>query len=211
MAFPGLIKANNLSDVVNKEKAWDNLGANIKPPLSYSADAAVDLYNSLSSPTNPNGVWAYGFTTSLGSTSMTLVTTPNSSGLGWDGPGTFATPFFYVVNSDIYSHTPVGLGGLGSRVTVIRWTSPFTGNKTIQIEAAFIKLYSTGGDGVNPRIYKETELIYDAGTVNSLTVASSFAGKTAVSSGQRIFFQVFDNGGIDYDQFSYRYIRISAI
>lgn len=29
MTFPGLVKANNLSDVADKEKAWDNLGANV--------------------------------------------------------------------------------------------------------------------------------------------------------------------------------------
>jgi hypothetical protein len=29
MTFPGLVKANNLSDIGDKEKAWDNLGENI--------------------------------------------------------------------------------------------------------------------------------------------------------------------------------------
>ena len=29
MTFPGLVKANNLSDIGDKEKAWDNLGSNI--------------------------------------------------------------------------------------------------------------------------------------------------------------------------------------
>ena len=29
MTFPGLVRANNLSDVTDREKAWDNLGLNI--------------------------------------------------------------------------------------------------------------------------------------------------------------------------------------
>jgi hypothetical protein len=29
MTFPGLVRANNLNDVVDRERAWDNLGANI--------------------------------------------------------------------------------------------------------------------------------------------------------------------------------------
>lgn len=32
MALPGLVAANNLSDVVDREKAWDNLGENIDYP-----------------------------------------------------------------------------------------------------------------------------------------------------------------------------------
>jgi len=37
MTFPGLTKANNLSDVADKEKAWDNLGNDIRiDPLSWT-------------------------------------------------------------------------------------------------------------------------------------------------------------------------------
>jgi hypothetical protein len=34
MALPGLVAANNLSDVVDRERAWDNLGANISAVYS---------------------------------------------------------------------------------------------------------------------------------------------------------------------------------
>lgn len=29
MTFPGLVAANNLSDVVDRERAWDNLGSSV--------------------------------------------------------------------------------------------------------------------------------------------------------------------------------------
>jgi len=43
MAFPGLIKANNLSDVANKEKAWDNLGINVSTGDIAIATPSLDL------------------------------------------------------------------------------------------------------------------------------------------------------------------------
>ena len=36
MTFPGLVAANNLSDVVNRERAWDNLGENISAEFNDS-------------------------------------------------------------------------------------------------------------------------------------------------------------------------------
>jgi hypothetical protein len=202
----GLLQPDNLADVTDRERAWDNLGDNVEVPVSYLANAGVDLYNSLSSPgrTNPNGAWAYGYATSLGSTSMTLVTTQAAN--GWAGPGTFGTPFFgaSLGSEAISSHTPI-LGG--NSVTVIRWTSPFVGDAIVQIEAAFRKNSPLGG-GVSPRVYKESTLIYNGGVVTSTVVAASFAGSTTVNSGERIFFQVGDNGDINNDSFSYDYLRI---
>jgi len=48
MALPGLVAANNLSDVVDRERAWDNLGLNISPAweklqgLDADASAYID-------------------------------------------------------------------------------------------------------------------------------------------------------------------------
>jgi len=42
MTFPGLVKANNLSDVVDKEKAWDTLGNNFASEFS-TAPPSVDF------------------------------------------------------------------------------------------------------------------------------------------------------------------------
>ena len=207
MTFPGLVRANNLNDITDQEKAWDNLGVNIEASFSYSASAGIDLYNSLSLPvrTNPNGVWAYGYATSLGSTSMTLVAIQTAT--GWNGPGSFNTPFFNAsFNSEqINSHPPVAV--TSNTVAVVRWTSPFVDNTPIQIEAAFRK-NDPSGNGINPRIYKESTLIHNAGIVTSTTVASSFVGSTVVNNGQRIFFQVGDNGNSSNDNFWYDYIRI---
>ena len=47
MTFPGLIRANNLSDVADKEKAWDNLGLNIIytfTPIPSSFDSNASAY-----------------------------------------------------------------------------------------------------------------------------------------------------------------------
>jgi hypothetical protein len=49
MALPGLVAAKNLADVVDRERAWDNLGVNISAtfatvsPVSYGASAAYSL------------------------------------------------------------------------------------------------------------------------------------------------------------------------
>ena len=48
MTFPGLVRANNLSDVTDREKAWDNLGSNITtgniaiPAPSFSVNFAAN-------------------------------------------------------------------------------------------------------------------------------------------------------------------------
>jgi hypothetical protein len=49
MTFPGLVKANNLSDIGDKEKAWDNLGRNISATLlaTYDPDTLIYLQNML--------------------------------------------------------------------------------------------------------------------------------------------------------------------
>jgi hypothetical protein len=49
MTFPGLVKANNLSDIGDKEKAWDNLGRNISVTLfaTYDPDTIIYLQNML--------------------------------------------------------------------------------------------------------------------------------------------------------------------
>jgi hypothetical protein len=44
MAFPGLVKANNLSDIADKEKAWDNLGLAINYPYDPSSDLDFQAY-----------------------------------------------------------------------------------------------------------------------------------------------------------------------
>jgi len=44
MTFPGLVKANNLSDIGDKEKAWDNLGSNISATLFATYDPDVLNY-----------------------------------------------------------------------------------------------------------------------------------------------------------------------
>lgn len=44
MAFSGLVKANNLSDIADKEKAWDNLGLVISTVDYQSGDADIDNY-----------------------------------------------------------------------------------------------------------------------------------------------------------------------
>lgn len=42
MTFPGLVRANNLNDIVDQEKAWDNLGENISDDFPI-APPSLDL------------------------------------------------------------------------------------------------------------------------------------------------------------------------
>jgi len=60
MTFPGLVAANNLSDVVDRERAWDNLGLNISvtweklqnldPDASAYIDAVALIENGYTEP-----------------------------------------------------------------------------------------------------------------------------------------------------------------
>jgi hypothetical protein len=207
MTFPGLVRANNLSDVTDREKAWDNLGANIAVELALYESAGIDLFNSLSlSPrVNPNGNWSYGYTTALGSTAITLVAASIST--GWNGPGAFGTPFFLIESSSevIESCTSRVAGNF---VTVLRWTAPFSG--AVGIQAAFQRR-EVLGDGMIPRIYKEGVLLYDGGTLTDTTTVASFGGLTSVIAGETIDFQVGPNGTFDFDTFSYNYVRILTV
>ena len=211
MTFPGLVRANNLSDVTDREKVWDNLGANIETDLSLYQSAGVDLANSLALPSksNPNGNWSYGYTTTLGNTALTLVA--NSVSNGWEGPfsaGPFdGFPYFGAETSSetISSHTPTDAG---QNASVIRWTSPVSG--TIGIEAAFQR-GSSSGDGMIPRIYKEGILLYDGGTLADTTIIASFDGIVSITAGEKIDFQVGQNGDAQFDQFSYLYLRIFTL
>ncbi len=45
MTFPGLVRANNLSDVIDRERAWDNLGAGLSTTLSPLPGLDVDAAN----------------------------------------------------------------------------------------------------------------------------------------------------------------------
>lgn len=57
MALPGLVRANNLSDVTSKEKAWDNLGQNFVSSFSASLDpsASFDFANNRNLVDSVNG------------------------------------------------------------------------------------------------------------------------------------------------------------
>jgi hypothetical protein len=47
MALPGLVAANNLSDVVDRERAWDNLGLNISYSLEGFEPEAINYINAV--------------------------------------------------------------------------------------------------------------------------------------------------------------------
>jgi hypothetical protein len=47
MTRPGLVAANNLSDVVNRERAWDNLGITISYPLEGFEPEAISYINTV--------------------------------------------------------------------------------------------------------------------------------------------------------------------
>jgi hypothetical protein len=172
-------------------------------------NAELDLRRSLAggTPLNPNGSWSYGYTTSLTSTSITLLTTSNS--LGWVGPGQFTTPFFNVNTgtSSILSHTPINI--IGNTVAVLRWTSPYTG--VVSVDSIFTKT-ATGGNGVTPRIYKGSTLVFDGGTIIiGGTTTASFSGTISVSAGDTLDFKVGDNADVFSDGFSYSLVEIKTL
>lgn len=162
-------------------------------------NAAIDLRTNINSgsQTNPNGPWAYGYTTTLDSSSVTLVTTQAAS--GYNGPFAFNTPLFETDGISISSHTPIDGGS--NRVTVLRWISPYAGN--VLVNATFTKTVA-GGNGVSPRIYKNSSLLFDGGVIISPgTLSASYYSITGVAIGDALYFNVGDNGSSEFDTFRY--------
>jgi hypothetical protein len=176
----------------------------ITPQLRvFTWDAVADLGSSLGgSRTNPNGVWSYGKVSSLASTSLILSTVSTST--GWQSSGS-GLPFFSYnsVSALISSHTPDD----ANTTAVIRWTSPFSGN--ISIDSLVTKTASTG-DGVTFAVYKNSTPLFTGTAINGPSGASAYLGTTTVVLGDFIDFKVDRNSTVNSDSFRYSKILLAV-
>ena len=175
----------------------------ITPQLRvFTWDAVADLGSSLLGPrTNPNGVWSYGKMPSLASTSLILSTVPSSA--AWSD--STSLPLF-IYNSNLVlidSHTP----GDANTTAVIRWTSPFSGN--ISIDSLVTKTI-TPGDGVTFAVYKNSTPLFTGTAINGPSGASAYLGTTTVALGDFIDFKVDRNSTANSDSFRYNKILLAV-
>jgi hypothetical protein len=175
----------------------------ITPQLKvFTWDAVDDLGSSLGGPrTNPNGVWSYGKMPSLASTSLILSTV--STGTGWQDSTTLPFFFYSGVPALISSHTPAD----ANATTVIRWTSPFSGN--ISIDSLVTKT-GAAGDGVTFAVYKNATPLFTGTSINGPSGASAYLGTTTVALGDFIDFKVDRNSTVNSDSFRYSKILLAV-
>jgi hypothetical protein len=168
--------------------------------LPYAA-SAYDAAADFSIGSNPNGVWSYGWSSTLGS-AFTLETSNTTaaygqSGLeGWLGTGPDGVPsvlYNSTANSiSIGGHTNFQPGqlavnpGTSGEYYVVRWTAPSNGQFTI---AATFSGLSTVGDSSDVHILLNGVSLFDS-AVNGSPSPTPFSGIQNVTAGDHIDFAV---------------------
>jgi hypothetical protein len=170
-------------------------------------DAAADF-----SPTsNPNGVWTYGFTSTLGGTLTTYTTAATLSGVSiWHGPSTDPAVFWNGTSAPQNLYTwilqPKQLAfhpGPGGEYSVIRFTTPAAGS--FALSSAFEGIDYVGTTTQVYVLQNGTTLF--SGPINGYGSNASFSTTVLLSAGESIDFAVgYSNGSYLYDTTS-----ISAI
>jgi PEP-CTERM motif-containing protein len=167
--------------------------------------ASASTYNNsadFSLASNPNGVWSYGYETTLGG-SLTLynvTSTPdgqqvwNSSGLNVDGtPGDLNNPTNAVFAGIVPAHTAIFSPGPADQLSVYRFTSPSTG--VFNLSASF-KLLDSGATDVYI-LENGTELFSAA--LDQASLSASFSKSLVLAKGDLVDFEVgFPSNGSFY-------------
>ena len=170
--------------------------------------ATYDPITDFSLAANPNGVWAYGYSTTLSDlgTNFTLMNTAVSCGTGLDcwnvnnglpqiirnaSGSTFSNGGTVVVPTDEL-HLHPGFGGIYS---ILRWTAPTTG--AYDIEGAFT-VQDTSANSVTLNIeglgYSDTFVGQALGTQKSFSY-----NNTLITAGTSLYFAVGDAGNYTFD------------
>jgi PEP-CTERM motif-containing protein len=178
------------------------ISALVAPTAARSAfEAAADF-----SPTsNPNGVWGYGWTQTLGSSFIPDAIHQNVSGLDfWEGsiaqgspPGSFPLVFHNgtantIVTAGTVSVPPGQLGlhpGPGGQDSVLRWTAP--GNDAVSIKSLFSGLDFAGPTSTDVHVLHNQSSLFD-GVVEGFgsSSAETFSTMLTVARGDTIDFVV---------------------
>jgi hypothetical protein len=158
---------------------------------------AWDAAGDFSSVTNPNGVWSYGWSLTLGSPFILYTSNTTSfsgTGLsGWLAPATF--PLILknettqvIVGNGTTTYQPGQLAehpGIGS-YSVVRWTAPYAGVFTL---AATFSGLSVVGDSVDVHILNSGVSIFNSTVIGSPN-PTSYSGSQTLALGDTIDFVV---------------------
>lgn len=186
------------------------LGFAASPSLAITFDAAADF----SVTNNPNGVWQYGWSSTLGSDFNLYTSAGIDAGLNfWRYP-----PITYLGAPAVWHNGTGSLiengtvstqagqmafhPGPNGQYSIVRWTAPETGNYSLATAFA-------GADFVGPTttdvhvLHNSTSLFNDFVNGFGTPSAKSFASTLSVVAGDTIDFAVgFGNGNFYFDSTS---------
>ena len=159
-------------------------------------DAAVDF----SPTTNPNGVWTYGSTATLGGFFTSYTATSVVAGLDYWGtlPAVFHNPTASPIN---YATIVVGPGELGlhpgfsGEYSVVRFTAPSAGSYSLLGRFVGVDCCFTTTD---VHVILNSVAIFDGGVIGFGTV-SQYTNTLALSSGDLVDFAVGYGGNGYFD------------
>jgi len=179
------------------------------PPAALAYDAAAEF----STNSNPNGVWSYGWSTTLGS-AFNLDTSNTAAAFGLNGLGgwlanqpptggptvlrnTTANPIL-LAPFTTYQAGQLALNMNGSQYAVLRWTAPSAGQ--FSLAATFSGLSTApGGDSADVHIQRNGVSIFDSTVIGSPS-PTSFSGTLTLALGDHIDFAVgFGPNGNDHE------------
>jgi hypothetical protein len=177
------------------------------PQAALAYDAAADF----STSSNPNGVWSYGWSTTLGS-AFNLDTSNTTAAYGLTGLGGWlsnqsAEGVPYILrNSTVnpitvaafttYQPGQLALNMNVSQYAVLRWTAPSAGQFSL---AATFSGLSLVGDSADVHIQLNSVSIFDS-TVFGSPSPTSFSATLTLASGDHIDFAVgFGSDGNDHE------------
>ena len=176
------------------------------PHAALAYDASADF----STSTNPNSVWSYGWSTTLGS-AFGLDTSNSTAAYGLTGLGGWfsgqsaegvpdvlrnntASPILLAPSTDQPGQLTLNM--FRTTYSIVRWTAPSTGQFSI---AATFSAVSTIGGTTDVHIQTNGVSIFDS-AVNGFPSPTSFTGTVSVVSGEHIDFAVgFGSNGNDHE------------
>jgi hypothetical protein len=185
------------------------LPAQTSSPGPASTRVQYDAVKDFSITANPNGVWTYGWTSSLGSPLTPYTVTDTSSvpgtsfwlspqfpqpALGHNDTGVPICAFTWCLPpNDLLSHP-----GPNGEYSVVRWTAPSSG--TIAIQGVFEGLDPVGPTSTDVHVLHNSSHSLLRGPINSARQPLAFSGiLLRVVAGDTIDFAVgFGNNGTHY-------------
>jgi hypothetical protein len=178
------------------------LPAQTLSPGPAPARVQYDAVKDFSITANPNGVWTYGWTSSLGSplTPYTVTDTSTIPGISaWLAAGTYSAnppyvahndtgvvicPGFCVPPNDLHLHP-----GPNGEYSVVRWTAPSSG--TIVIQGVFEGLEPDGPTSTDVHVLHNSSRSLLRGPINSYRQPLAFSGiLLRVAAGDTVDFAV---------------------